>query len=50
MSYYQKNNEVLSEKAYDKYHHKGGKERAKKYYQANKKNQRKRKVKILVCA
>ena len=27
---------MLLEKAYDKYHNKGGKERAKKYYQANK--------------
>ena len=36
MSYYKKNKEVLLEKTYDKYHNKGGKERAKKYYQANK--------------
>ena len=36
MSYYRKNKEVLLEKAYDKYHNKGGKERVKKYYQANK--------------
>ena len=27
---------MLLEKAYDKYHKKGGKERAKKYYQENK--------------
>ena len=36
MSYYKKNKEVLLEKAYDKYHNGGGKERTKKYYQANK--------------
>ena len=36
MSYYKKNKDVLLEKAYDKYHNKGGKERAKKYYQENK--------------
>ena len=36
MSYYIKNKEILLEKAYDKYHNKSGKERAKKYYQANK--------------
>ena len=36
MSYYRKNKEVLLEKAYDKYHNKGGKEGAKKYYQENK--------------
>ena len=28
--------QVFLEKAYDKYHNKGGKERAKKYYQENK--------------
>ena len=36
MSYYKKNKEVLLEKAYDKYHNKGGKESTKKYYQENK--------------
>ena len=36
MSYYKKNKEVLLEKACDKYHNKGGKERAKRYYQENK--------------
>ena len=36
MSYYKKSKKVLLEKAYDKYHNKGGKERAKKYYQENK--------------
>ena len=36
MSYYKKNKEVLLGKAYDKYHNGGGKERAKKYYQAKK--------------
>ena len=36
MSYYKKNKEVLLEKASDKYHNKGGKERTKRYYQENK--------------
>ena len=36
MSYYKKNKEVLLEKAYDKYYNSGGKERAKKHYQASK--------------
>ena len=36
MSYYKKNKEVLLEKAYDKYHNRGRKERAKQYYQLNK--------------
>ena len=36
MSYYKKNKEVLLEKAYNKYHNRGGKERAKKYYQEKK--------------
>ena len=36
MNYYKKNKEVLLEKAYDIYHNKGGKEIAKKYYQASK--------------
>ena len=36
MSYFKKNKEVLLEKAYDKYHNRGGKERAKKYYEENK--------------
>ena len=36
MSYCKKSKEVLLEKAYNKYHNGGGKERAKKYYQANK--------------
>ena len=36
MSYFKENREVLLGKAYDKYHNKGGKERAKKYYQENK--------------
>ena len=35
MSYYKKN-KVLLEKAYDKYHKRRGKERARKYYQENK--------------
>ena len=33
---------MLLEKAYDKYHKKGGKERAKKYYQENKEEIKKR--------
>ena len=36
MSYFKKYKEVLLEKAYDKYHNRGGKERAKKYYEENK--------------
>ena len=36
MSYCKKNKEVLLEKIYDKYHNRGGKERAKKYYQESK--------------
>ena len=35
-SYYWQNREELLKKAHDKYHKKGGKERAKKYYQENK--------------
>ena len=34
--YYQLNREQILEKAYYKYHNKGGKERAKEYYQENK--------------
>ena len=34
--YYYRNRKELFKKAYDKYYNKGGKERAKKYYQANK--------------
>ena len=43
MSYYNKNKEVLLEKAYDKYHNGGGKERAKKYNQENKEEIKKKK-------
>ena len=35
-TYYWKSREELLKKAHDKYHKKGGKERAKKYYQENK--------------
>ena len=35
-AYYYENRDKLLRKAHDKYHNKGGKERAKKYYQANK--------------
>ena len=42
MSYYKKNKKVLLEKAYDKYHNGGGKERTKRYYQLNKKDIKKR--------
>ena len=35
-AYYYKNREELLKKAHDKYHNKGGKERAKKYCHANK--------------
>ena len=34
-SYYWQNREELLKNAHDKYHNKGGKERAKKYYQEN---------------
>ena len=54
MSYYKKNKEVLLEKAFDKCHNggkkRGKKEGAKKYYQANKKEIKKREIKILVYA
>ena len=36
MNYYRKNREVLLQKAHDKYHYRGGKEKAAKYYQNNK--------------
>ena len=36
MNYYRKNREVLLQKAYDKYHYKGGKEKAAKYYKKSK--------------
>ena len=36
MNYYRKNREISSGKAYDKYHYRGGKEKAAKYYQGNK--------------
>ena len=36
MSYCKKNKEMLLEKKYGKYHNKGDKERATKYYQENK--------------
>ena len=36
MSYYKKNKELSLEKAHNKYHNLGGKERTKKYYQENK--------------
>ena len=42
MNYYRKNRETLFKKAYDKYHNKGGKERAFKYYQDNKKEIKKK--------
>ena len=35
-SYYWKNREELLEKAHDKYHNRGGKEKVEKYYQTNK--------------
>ena len=40
-TYYHQNREKLLEKAHGKYHNKGGKEKAAKYYQENKKNERK---------
>ena len=36
MNYYRKNREALLKKACDKYHNKGGKEKARKYYRENK--------------
>ena len=42
-TYYWKNRETLFKKAHDKYHNKGGKQRAKKYYQANKEEIKKKK-------
>ena len=35
-TYYWKNREELLKKAHEKYHEKGGKERARKYYQESK--------------
>ena len=35
-NYHWENREELLKKPHDKYHNKGGKQRAKKYYQANK--------------
>ena len=35
-TYYWKNREELLRKAHDKYHEKGGKERARNYYQESK--------------
>ena len=37
MNYYWFNRKDLLKKAHTKYHERGGKEKAKKYYQANKK-------------
>ena len=48
MNYYKKNKEVLLEKAYDKYHNKAGKERAKKYYHENK-EEIKKKERLKYC-
>ena len=45
MSYYKKNKEVLLEKAYNKYRNKDGKEIAKKYYQVNKEEIKKKRIK-----
>ena len=41
--YYWFNRKELLEKAYDKYHNKGGKEKAAKYYKKNKETIKKRK-------
>ena len=35
MSYYWDNRDEILEKAYNRYHNKGGKEKAAKYYQKN---------------
>ena len=42
MNYYRKNREILLKKAYDKYHKKGGKQKAAKYYQENKEEVKKK--------
>ena len=50
MNYYRKNREVLLQKAYDKYHYKGGKEKAAKYYKKSKeeiKKKERKKYKIM---
>ena len=44
MSYYKKKREVLLKKSYNKYHNKGGKEKATKYYQENKEKVKKKKI------
>ena len=44
MSYYKKNIEVLLEKAYYKCQNRGGKERARKYYQENKEEIKKKEI------
>ena len=51
MSYYKKKNtEVSLKKAHDKYHNKGGKEKAAKYYQDNKeKSRNKKEISTKVC-
>ena len=41
MSYYDKNKKKLLKKAYEKYHNKGGKEKAPLYYQKNKERTKK---------
>ena len=46
MNYCKKNKEVLLEKAYDRYHNKGKKERAKKYCQENKEEIKKEKERL----
>ena len=42
MSYYEKNKGQSLRKTYDKYHNKGGKQKAKYYYLANKEKIKKR--------
>ena len=46
MSYYWFDRKELLKKAHEKYHKKGGKEKAKNYYQANKEAIKKRKKQI----
>ena len=43
MNYYRKNKKILLQKAHDKYHYRGGKEKAGKCYQDNKEKLRKTK-------
>ena len=45
MSYYQFNRKKLLKKAHDKYHNKGDKEKAGKYYQKKQRNRKRKRTK-----